>query len=61
LPRSGSEDRISGLNGGFEWNRTRIDGINRTRAWSGLGIFNHDLVKISLETPLSVTLCSAAI
>jgi len=30
----------------FDWNRTRIDGISRARAWSGLGIFNHNLVKI---------------
>ena len=59
--QSASDDRISGLNGDFEWHRTRINGINRARAWSGLGIFNHNLVKISLETPLSVTLCSAAI
>jgi hypothetical protein len=36
----------SGLNGNFDWNRTRIDGISRARAWSGLGIFNHNLVKI---------------
>ena len=41
-----SEDRISGLNGDLDWNRTRIDGISRARAWSGLGIFNHNLVKI---------------
>jgi hypothetical protein len=44
--QSASDDRISGLNGDFDWNRTRIDGINRARAWSGLGIFNHNLVKI---------------
>ncbi len=34
--QSASEDRISGLNGDFDWTRTRIDGINRARAWSGL-------------------------
>lgn len=27
-----SENRISGLNGDFDWNRTRIDGTSRVRA-----------------------------
>ncbi len=44
--QSASEDRIIGLNGDFDWNRTRIDGISRARAWSGLGIFNYNLMKI---------------
>ncbi len=34
------------LNGDFDLNRTRIDSIRHARAWSGLGIFNHNLVKI---------------
>ena len=43
--QSASEDRIIGLNGDFDWNRTRIDGISRAQRGLGSG-FKYNLVKI---------------
>ena len=45
--RTGSEGRISYLKRGFGWDRTRIDGTEGTRIWTGHGILAHNLVKIS--------------
>jgi IS5 family transposase len=45
--RTGSEGRISCLKRDFGWNRTQIDGLDGARVWCGLGVFNHNLVKIA--------------
>jgi IS5 family transposase len=45
--RTGSEGRISHLKRGYGWDRTRIDGIEGTRIWTGHGVLAHNLVKIS--------------
>ena len=45
--RTGSEGRISYLKRGYGWDRTRIDGTEGTRIWTGHGVLAHNLVKIS--------------
>ena len=45
--RIGSEGRISYLKRGFGWDRTRIDGTEGARIWTGHGVLAHNLVKIS--------------
>ena len=45
--RTGSEGRISHLKRSYGWDRTRIDGTEGTRIWTGHGILAHNLVKIS--------------
>ena len=45
--RTGSEGRISNLKRGYGWDRTRIDGIEGARIWTGHGVLAHNLVKIS--------------
>ena len=45
--RTGCEGRISTLKRGYGWDRTRIDGTEGTRIWTGHGVLTHNLVKIS--------------
>ena len=45
--RTGSEGRISTLKRGYGWDRSRIDGTEGTRIWTGHGVLTHNLVKIS--------------
>ena len=45
--RTGCEGRISYLKRGYGWDRTRIDGTEGARIWTGHGILAHNLVKIS--------------
>ncbi len=45
--RTGSEGRISTLKRGYGWDRTRIDGSQGARIWTGHGVLAHNLVKIS--------------
>jgi transposase, IS5 family len=45
--RTGSEGRISTLKRGYGWDRTRIDGTEGTRIWTGHGVLTHNLIKIS--------------
>ena len=44
--RTGSEGRISALKRGYGWDRTRLDGIEGARIWTGHGVLAHNLVKI---------------
>ena len=48
--RTGSEGRISYPKRGYGWDRTRIDGIEGARIWTGHGVLAHNLVKISALT-----------
>jgi len=48
--RTGSEGRISTLKRGFGWDRTRIDGTEGARIWTGHGVLAHNLVKIAALT-----------
>jgi len=45
--RTGSEGRISTLKRGYGWDRTRLDGTEGARIWTGHGILAHNLVKIA--------------
>jgi transposase, IS5 family len=45
--RTGIEGRISTLKRGYGWDRTRIDGTQGARIWTGHGVLAHNLVKIS--------------
>jgi transposase, IS5 family len=45
--RTGSEARISTLKRGYGWDRTRLDGLEGARIWTGHGILAHNLVKIT--------------
>jgi IS5 family transposase len=45
--RTGSEGRISYLKRGYGWDRTRLDGTEGTRIWTGHGVLAHNMVKIS--------------
>ena len=45
--RPGVEGRISALNRGYGWGRTRIDGTEGAQIWVGHGVLAHKLVKIS--------------
>jgi transposase, IS5 family len=44
--RTGCEGRISSLKRGYGWDRTRLDGTEGARIWTGHGILAHNLVKI---------------
>jgi len=44
--RTGSEGRISSLKRGYGWDRTRLDGTEGARIWTGQAVFAHNLVKI---------------
>jgi transposase, IS5 family len=44
--RTGCEGRISYLKRGFGLDRSRLDGLPRTRTWCGYGVLAHNLVKI---------------
>jgi IS5 family transposase len=44
--RTGSEGRISSLKRGYGWDRTRLDGLEGTRIWTGQAVLAHNLVKI---------------
>jgi IS5 family transposase len=44
--RTGSEGRISTLKRAYGWDRTRLDGAEGARTWTGHGILAHNLVKI---------------
>ena len=44
--RTGSEGRISSLKRGYGWDRTRLDGTEGARIWTGHGVLAHNLVKI---------------
>jgi IS5 family transposase len=45
--RTGCEGRISTLKRGYGWGRTRIDGTEGARIWTGQGVLAHNLVEIS--------------
>ena len=45
--RTGCEGRISCLKRGYGWDRSRIDGTEGARIWTGHGVLAHNLVKIS--------------
>jgi transposase, IS5 family len=45
--RTGSEARISTLKRQYCWDRTRLDGLDGARIWTGHGVFAHNLVKIT--------------
>jgi IS5 family transposase len=45
--RTGSEARISTLKRQYGWDRTRLDGLNGARTWTGHGVLAHNLVKIA--------------
>jgi IS5 family transposase len=52
--RTGCEGRISTLKRGYGWDRTRIDGTEGARIWTGHGVLAHNLVKIAaLTAPVS--------
>jgi transposase, IS5 family len=44
--RTGCEGRISTLKRQYGWDRTRIDGTEGAKTWTGYGILAHNLVKI---------------
>jgi len=44
--RTGSEGRISSLKRGYGWDRTRLDGTEGARIWTGQAVLAHNLVKI---------------
>jgi transposase, IS5 family len=45
--RTGCEGRISTLKRGYGWDRTRLDGVEGARTWTGYGVLAHNLVKIA--------------
>jgi transposase, IS5 family len=45
--RTGSEARIATLKRQYSWDRTRLDGTDGARTWTGHGVLAHNLVKIS--------------
>jgi len=45
--RTGSEGRISSLKRGYGWDRTRLDGTEGARIWTGQAVLAHNLVKIA--------------
>ena len=59
--RTGAEGRISCLKRGYGWDRTRIDGLEGTRIWTGHGILAHNLVKISALAAWQPTRSPAAV
>jgi IS5 family transposase len=48
--RTGSEGRISYLKHRYGWDRSRIDGTEGARIWTGHGVLAHNLIKISALT-----------
>jgi IS5 family transposase len=44
--RTGSEGRISSLKRGYGWDRSRKDGTEGARIWTGQAVLAHNLVKI---------------
>jgi IS5 family transposase len=44
--RAGCEGRINCLKRDYGWDRSRLDGLPRTRTWCGYGVLAHNLVKI---------------
>jgi hypothetical protein len=46
--RTGCEGRISSLKRGYRWDRTRLDGTEGARTWTGHGILACNLVKIAV-------------
>lgn len=46
--RTGCEGRVSALKRQYGWDRTRLDGTEGARTWTGYGILAHNLVKISI-------------
>ncbi|HLQ55356.1 MAG TPA: ISNCY family transposase [Streptosporangiaceae bacterium] len=48
--RTGSEGRISALKRQYGWDRTRLDGTEGARTWTGYGVLAHNLVKIGALT-----------
>jgi IS5 family transposase len=45
--RTGSEARIATLKRQYGWDRTRLDGTQGARTWTGYGVLAHNLAKIS--------------
>ena len=45
--RTGSEGRISTLKRGYRWDRSRLDGTEGARTWTGYGVLAHNLIKIA--------------
>jgi len=45
--RTGSEARIATLKRQYGWDRTRLDGAEGARTWTGHGVLAHNLAKIS--------------
>jgi transposase, IS5 family len=48
--RTGCEGRISTLKRGYGWDRTRLEGLEGARIWTGQGILTHNLIKIGALT-----------
>ena len=48
--RTGCEGRISTLKRGYGWDRTRLDGLEGAKTWTGQGVFTHNLTKIAALT-----------
>jgi len=48
--RTGCEGRISALKRGYSWDRTRLDGTDGARTWTGYGVLAHNLAKIAALT-----------
>jgi transposase, IS5 family len=48
--RTGCEGRISALKRGYGWDRTRLDGTDGARTWTGYGVLTHNLAKIASLT-----------
>jgi IS5 family transposase len=44
--RTGCEGRIAHLKRRYGWDRSLVDGRNRTATWCGYGILTHNLVKV---------------
>jgi IS5 family transposase len=45
--RTGSEGRIATLKRQYGWDRTRLDGAEGARTWTGYGVLAHNLAKIA--------------
>jgi transposase, IS5 family len=48
--RTGAEGRISALKRDYQMDRTRIDGIDGARTWTGHGVLAHNLVHLAALT-----------
>ena len=49
--RTGCEGRISYLKRRYGWDRSLVDGRDRTATWCGYGILTHNLVKVAGSGP----------